>query len=135
MGDAEQQHHFQAHHSFQSHDPSKLFSESIVALPFSQYCREEAVWNLDGSRPALGVQKSISLSCRIRSGLFIHFSDPDGAVTLTILPSTFPIATTLLMDCPYSLQKRNDHVWSFCRYTRFCTWRGPSMCGTQDASN
>ena len=27
------------------------------------------------------------------------------------------VAATLLVDCLYSLQKRNDHVWSFCRYT------------------
>ena len=50
---------------FQLHNASKLFSASFVAVPFSQYCCGEAVWNLNGSGLALGVQKSTSPSCHI----------------------------------------------------------------------
>ena len=35
----------------------------------------------------------------------IHFTDSDGTVSLTTVPSPSPFATTLLIDCLYSLHK------------------------------
>ena len=54
--------------------------------------------------------------CRVTLVLVLHpFSRNNDAHNTSLYIS---IVTTSLLDCPYSLQKRNDHVWSFCRYTR-----------------
>ena len=55
----------------------------------------------------------------------IHVTGTDGTVTLTTLPSTCPLPPTFLIDCLFSLQERNDQVWSFCRYSKSYTACSP----------
>ena len=45
----------------------KVVLRIFVVLPFSQYCCEEVVWKLNGSRPTVCVQKRMSLSRHICS--------------------------------------------------------------------
>ena len=89
------------------------FSESFAALPCSPYCCEEVVENPDGSRPTQGGPKFVS--CHTSSG-----SSSVSQIRRYIQNTFFciSIAITLVVDCLYPLQQRNDHVWSCCRYPR-----------------
>ena len=49
---------------------------------------------------------------------FIHVTCIDSTATLTTLPWTSPLIVTLLTVCLSSVQQENDHICSFCRYTR-----------------
>ena len=68
IANVKQHTHVQTHHMFSVVRRQKWFSESFVALSFSQHCCEEVVSNLEGRRPASGVQKGMSLSCHTCSG-------------------------------------------------------------------
>ena len=116
-GGAEQHSRFQAHQMFAV--ASKFFFLRILCCAaISQYCRDEVVQNLVGSRLALTAQKSKNL-CRVT---LVRFLQPFRMLTLQLHNTSLSIsiATTLLIDCLYLLQRRNDDVWSFCRYTRPC---------------
>ena len=107
------------------HDASKLFSEYVVALPFSQCCCKEVVYAcLWCAENHISVVSHLFL-------FFIHFTDTDGTVTLTTLHLYISIATTLLTGCSFLLQKRNDHVLSFCRYTPSLASYEPNLTNSQ----
>ena len=83
---------------FQLHDASKLLPESFVALPCSQYCCEEVVFE-----PYPWCEKHISVVSHLFR-FFIHSTDTDGTVTVTTLPSTSPLLprSRLIIYVPYN---------------------------------
>ena len=103
---------------FHLNDAPKLSSETCVAPPFSQYLCEEVVQNLDGSKPSIGVQERISLSCHTCSGSSSISQILTAQLHTQHLSLPHFHATTSSVDCLFSLQQRNNHVWSSCRYTR-----------------
>ena len=117
--DVEEPHSYKHVTCCQLHDASKLFSDSSVALAVVSVLlsRGSLEFGVEAV-PILGVQTSISLSCHTCSSCSCHFTDTDGTVTLTTPSLYISMATTLLIDCLYSLQTRDDHVWSCCGYSR-----------------
>ena len=103
---------------FPQHDASKLFSESFVVLPFSQYCCEEVFGNRIEADQPLVCRKAYL--CRVTPFLVLHplHRNTDGIVTLATTSFYMSFVIPILICCLYSLPKRNDHVWSLCRYTR-----------------
>ena len=51
--------------------------------------------------------------------VFMHFTDTDGTVTFTTRLSRSPLLPCFCLIVHIPCKKRNDHVWSFCRYTRY----------------
>ena len=94
-------------HLFRNTTHQSCFFRIICCAAIFSVFREEVVFLELGWKQAYHwcAEKHISVVSQLFRFEF-HFTDTDGTATLP------------LICCQKSLQKRNDHVWSFCRYTR-----------------
>ena len=99
------------------------FQHLLLRCQFLTFFFEEVVLTTDGSRPKIWcAAESASLSCHTCS-----VSSSISQILMAQLHSQhFPphlhCYWALVWLFKVSLQNRNDHVWSFCRYTRSHTW-------------